>query len=380
MVASFALTGCGGNNSGEGDKVTIEVGVEESYVAYYEDVTAAYTAEHPEVEFKVTAAKMFDILDALEAQKGNSADIFMLPNDRIGDLAQKKLIAPINADLSGYTETAQTAATFGEDTYFVPLSTDTTLLFYNKSLTDKVPATLKEIDPATFAAKWTDFYCTGGMFASNGAYIFGDSNTDVGLANEGALKAGEAIKSLYSSGHDHWEALKEEGPGYEVMVDKFVKGELTYIIDGPWKVGDFVKDGMDEANIGAMPIPSWDGTADYAPLTGTKGVTVNAYSDVKEEAIKFVQSLANVDSAKKWFEDTKEVNPHTGIVYEEGSLAKTVLDATAKGTSMPTDPAFGKCWVPMADALKNIANGGDVKESLEAAVNTIVNDIKAMTE
>ena len=371
----------GHDSTDEGKKVELEIGVEKSYVPYFEEVTETYTEEHPNVTFKVTESKMFDILDSLEAQKGNSADIFMMPNDRVGDLAQKKLVADLgDVDLSKYTETAQTATEFEGGHYFLPFSTDTTLLLYNKTLTDSQPKTLKELNPKDWAAKFTDFYVAGGLFYSNGSYIFGDNTDDIGLNNEGAYATGKVVKELYNSGEDHWEALKEETAGYEQMVEKFAKGELTYIIDGPWKVADLVSAGLAEENIGAMPIPSWDGTNEYKPLTSTKGLAVNAYCKDKEEAINFIKSLATKENAEKWYTSTKEVNPHTEVVYEDGSLAKVVLDATSKGTSMPTDPAFGKVWVPMADALKQIANGGDVKESLDSAIEIIKNDIAAMNQ
>lgn len=387
VIASLTLTGLAGcSNSGKSNEggteeakdVVIEIGVEASYKDYYDQVTKAYTEAHPNVTFKISETGMFDLLDSLEAQRGNSVDIFMIPNDRVGDLAQKKLITPLEVDLSEYTETAQTAVEFEGKKYFVPLSTDTTLLLYNKALTTEVPKTLKEIDPNDWSAKLTDFYVAAGMFYSNGSYIFGDSSEDIGLNNDNAISAGQAIQSLYSSKVAHWEALKEEEAGYNQQSDKFAKGEIKYVIDGPWKVADFVKAGLAEENIGTAVIPSWDGKENYKPLTGTKGVAVNAYSDVKDEAMDFVASLTTSENANKWYEMTKEVNPNVNVKYEEGSLAETVLEATKNGTSMPTDPSFGKCWVPMADALKQIANGGDVKASLDAAVEIIKNDIAAM--
>lgn len=380
-VAVLAVAGCSKQASpdkGDTKDVTIKVGVEKTYIPYYEEVTTAYTKANPNVKFKITETKMFDLIDALEAQKGNSADVFMFPNDRVGDLVDKKLIADVNVDLAKYTNTAQTAAKYKDKNYFVPLSTDTTLLFYNKDLTTQMPKTLKELNPKDWSAKFTDFYVAAGMFYSNGSYIFGKDTSDLGINNEGAIKTGEAIKSLYASKVDHWEALKEEEAGYNQQTDKFVKGKISYVIDGPWKVADFVKDGLAEDKIGFMPIPSWDGTNEYKPLAGTKGIGVNAYSSVKEEALKFVASLATKENAEKWYTATKEVNPHSEIKYVEGSLAKTVLDATSKGIAMPTEPAFGKVWVPMADALKQIANGGDIKKSLDSAAKTIKADIEAL--
>ncbi len=389
VVASIAaltllLTGCssGGSEGGDtGGKKVLQVQAEENQMEFYNAVEAEFEAANPDIDVEFVEAGMFDIVDSLATKKGNTTDVFMVPNDRIGDLSQQKLIAPITADISKYTETAQTAASFDGSNYMVPMSTDTTLLFYNKNVTTEEPATLSELSATEFAAKWTDFYVTAGMFYSNGGYIFGDDNTNVeeiGLANEGSVVAGEAIKKLYASGDSTWVALKEETSGYEVMIDDFVNGRKSYIIDGPWKVADFEKAGLTGDKLGYMVIPSWDGTNEYKPLAGTKGLAVNAYSAEAEEAQKFVEFVATKDWATKWHETTKEVNPHTEVVYEDGSLASVVLKATESATSMPNDPAFGKVWVPMADALKQIANGGDVQPSLEAAKTVIDQDIASM--
>ncbi len=383
LIGGIILTGCGSSSNGgeeekkESEGTVIEVAVDKGYVEYFETVAEDYVAANEGVTIEVIESDMFAAIESVEAQKGNSVDVFMMPNDRIGDLASKKLITPFEVDLSGYTETAQTAAVYNDEQYFVPTSTDTTLLYYNKANVSEEPATLKELGPEKFVAKFTDFYFTAGMFYSNGGYIFGDDVSDIGLANEGSVKAGEAIQGLYGSGVADWEALKEEQAGYDLLVQNFMDGNVDYYIDGPWKYTDLTA-GMDAENLGVMPIPSWDGTATYQPLAGTKGMGVNAYSAEKEEAIKFVQHLANDELAAKFYEATNEVNPNVSIEYPEGSLQEVVLEATSIATPMPTDPAFGKVWEPMADALKQIANGEDVQSALDAAVVTIEAEIAAL--
>ncbi len=373
--ANEDTTGETGGETSSFDGQTIQVGVDGGYVEYFTQIAEDFEAANPGVTVEIIETGMFDILDNLETQKGNSADVFMMPNDRIGDLSDKKLILPITTDISAYTEKAQQAVTYNDEHYTVPLSVETTLFFYNKALTDTVPATLQEIDPNIWAGKFTDFYFTAGFFASNGGYIFGETTEDIGLNNEGSIKTGEAIQSLYDTQINHWEALKEEAAGYEQGVTNFMDGELTYWVDGPWKVAEFLEAGVD---LGYAPIPSWDGTADYQPLSGTKGLGVNAYSAELEASLAFIDFVATAEYAQLYHDITSEVNPHTSISYEDGSLAATVLAAVDASTPMPTDSAFQKFWGPMADALKQIVVGADPKEALDAAVDIIKTDIAAM--
>lgn len=356
---------------------SIQVAVDGGYTDYMTAMGEAFTAETG-VTVEVVEADMFDILDALPTQQGNTADVFMLPNDRVGDLASQKLLTPVTADLSGYTETAQTASTYNEEHYFLPMATDTTLFIYNKELLDEVPASLSDLDVADWAAKFTDFYHAGGAFMSEGGYIFGSDNTDtsdIGLATEGSVAAAEFIQSLYSSGNETWDLMKDDTVAYDIMEQAFKDGDVKAIINGPWALAGYAEAGID---YGIAPIPSLTGTEDYAPLVGTKGLGINAYTDNADAAQAFLSFLGTAENAQAFYEETLEVNPNTSITYEDGSNEAIILEATANGTSMPTDPAFGKVWEPMADALKQIAAGEDAAAALDAAVSTIANDIASM--
>lgn len=356
---------------------TIQVAVDAGYTDYMTTMGEAFTAETG-VTVEVVEADMFDILDALPTQQGNTADVFMLPNDRVGDLASQKLLTPVTADISGYTDTAQTASTYNEEHYFLPMATDTTLFIYNKDLMTEVPSSLSDLDASEWAAKFTDFYHAGGAFMSEGGYIFGSDNTDtadIGLNNEGSVAAAEFIQSLYTSGNETWDLMKDDTVAYDIMEQAFKDGTVKAIINGPWALQGYKDAGI---NYGIAPIPSLTGNGDYSPLVGTKGLGINAYTDNADAAQAFLSFLGTEENAQAFFEATSEVNPHTGITYEDGSNEAIILEATSKGTSMPTDPAFGKVWVPMADALKQIAAGEDVGSALDAAVDTIANDIASM--
>ncbi len=374
------LAGCGGaaetTDSGE-ISGSIQVAVEGNYTDYMTRMGAAFT-EETGVEVEVIEAGMFEVVEALPTQQGNSADVFMLPNDRVGDLGSQKLLAPVTTDLSDYTETAQTAATYEGETYMLPMATDTTLFIYNKELLDEVPSSLSDLDAEDWAGKFTDFYFTAGSFISEGGYIFGSDNTDtsdIGLNNEGSVKAGTELQNLYNSGAEHWTLMQDDTVAYDVMQQAFKDGQIKAVIDGPWALSAYAEAGIDYA---VAPIPSLTGNSDFAPLVGTKGLGINAYSSNIAAANAFLEFLNSPENATEFYNSTLEVNPRTTTVYEEGSTEKTILDATTQGTSMPTDPAFGKAWGPMKSALGQIASGEDVQAALDAAADTIASDIASM--
>ena len=353
----------------------IVIGVEKSYVPYFTELAEQFN-KGKDFKVEVAATSMFDLLAALPTQKGNIADIFMIPNDRIGELADQHLIAPTNFTVNGYTDAATNASIYNGQTYMLPMSTDTTLFLYNKDMINEAPKTLKEIPPSEWAAKFTDFYFTGGLFMSNGGYIFKDNNPqNIGLNTPDAIKAGLAAQELYESGVSHWTLMQDDTVAYDIMMKYFMEGKLKAIINGPWAIADIEKAGI---NVGAAPIPSWDGSHPYKALTGTKGMTVNGYSDNQEGAREFIKFLATPENANKWYADTREVSPSLSVNYKEGSLHKAIFDATNIGQPMPSIPEFMKVWGPMKTGLAQIAQGQDVKAVLDAAVDTIEIDIEDM--
>ncbi|PKH09337.1 extracellular solute-binding protein [Moritella sp. Urea-trap-13] len=353
----------------------IVVGVEKSYVPYFNELAKEFN-KGKDFKVNVEAASMFDLLSALPTQKGNIADVFMIPNDRIGELADQYLITSTNFTNTGFTDAATNAATYNGQTYMVPMSTDTTLFLYNKDMVKEVPNTLKEIPASDWAAKFTDFYFTGGLFMSNGGYIFKDNNPqDIGLNTAGSIKAGLAAQGLYHSGVSHWTLMQDDTVANDIMMKYFMEGKLKAIVHGPWAIADIEKAGI---NVGAAPIPSWDGSYPYKALTGTKGMAVNGYSDNKEGARAFIKFVATPENALKWYEMTREVSPSLSVNYVEGSLHKAIFDATNIGQPMPNISEFMKVWGPMKTALAQIAQGQNVKAALDAAVDTIEIDIEDM--
>ncbi|MGF1724319.1 sugar ABC transporter substrate-binding protein [Photobacterium nomapromontoriensis] len=353
----------------------IVVGVEKQYVPYFTELAEQFN-KGKDFKVEVTATSMFDLMSALPTQKGNIADVFMIPNDRIGELADQYLISPTNFTIDGFTQAATNAAMYNGQTYMVPMSTDTTLFLYNKDMVKAAPKTLKELPPSDWAAKFTDFYFAGGLFMSNGGYIFKDNNPEnVGLNNDGSVKAALAAQSLYDSGVSHWTLMQDDTVAFDIMMKYFMEGKVKAIINGPWAIADIEKAGI---NVGAAPIPSWDGSHPYQALTGTKGLAVNGYSDNKDGARDFMKFVATPENAQKWYVETREVSPSLSVHYEEGSLHKAIFDATNIGQPMPNIPQFMKVWGPMKTALAQIAQGQNAQAVLDAAVDTIQIDIEDM--
>ncbi len=377
LIAVFGLifAGCS-SDSEDSDKKKVTIAVDtDSYVTYFEDAGKAFEEETGITVEVVKIDSMTDYLDDLSAKADNAEDLFILPNDRIGSLVDQKLLYELNLDLSGHLDNAITATTYEDSNYMLPMSAETTLLIRNTDKLADVPSTLEEIGTDNFLAKYTDFYFAAGMFTNSGAYIFGDSNTDIGLATPEAIEAGKNIQSLYESGSESWIIMQDDSIAYDAMMEKFLNGEVDAIVNGPWAINDISQSGI---NYAVSPIPSFNEGGTYKALSGMKGIGVNNFSDTKEEAKQFVEFLNTDEYAKKWVDTTAETSPNNSVEYEDGSVSGEVYKAVEQGYMMPNTPAMQKVWVPMSDALKQIAIGEDVESALKAAEDAIVLEVEAM--
>ncbi len=375
-LLAMTLVGCGDDTEKETETSNggITIAVVETYEEYFNEAGKAFEEETGTAVTVEVIDDMFAYLDDLSTKQGKAADIMLTPNDRVGSLAEQKLIKSVSLDLSAYTDNAMEASEFDGNQYLLPLSAETTLLIRNTDIIADEPASLQELGADNFQAKLNDFYVAGGMFTDTGAYIFGDDSSDIGLATPEAVEAGENIQSLYQSGNEALSILQDETIAYDVMMENFTNGEVGAIINGPWALGDIEKAGI---NYAISPIPSFDGEGNFQSITGIKGMVVNGYSDMGDDAEAFLNFVATAEYASKWNEMTSEVSPHTEVVYEEGSNGAVLFEATSNGVVMPTDPDFGKVWDPMKSALQQIAAGEDVTASLEAAVSAIETEIAA---
>ena len=132
-------------------------------------------------------------------------------------------------------------------TYGFPLAIETVALYYNQDLLDEMgyePAeTMEELieqsknfmekNPGSygFMLEPGNFYYTHAFLGGYGGYIFGDNNTDpddLGLNNEGSIKAGELMKKI----QNELLPIKKEDLSGDVINSYFTEGKLLYNMGG----------------------------------------------------------------------------------------------------------------------------------------------------
>jgi maltose-binding protein MalE len=127
------------------------------------------------------------------------------------------------------------------------------------------------------------FYHNYAWIRSFGGYIFGRDEggnldpSDIGLANEGAVRAAEFIRSLR---YDY--ELIPPGVDYDIMHGQFLEGSAAMVVNGPWAIPDYLAAGIE---VDVMPIPSSEDGTEYAGFMGVQGVVLNEFSAKKPSTI-----------------------------------------------------------------------------------------------
>ncbi len=348
--------------------------------------TAAFGVEVEIVRLDVNELKQQALL---AAPQGEAGDVFAgVPHDQIGEMA----IGGILLDMSSYatanylsdlSEQARLGYTFAGKLFGLPMYVEGPALVVNDDLVKNLPATYDETmalaqqlttaDTFGFMYDIANFYFSYAWFHTYGGYVFGRDASgslnpaDVGLANEGSVKGGEALKAL-RFGLD----LIPSGTNNDVANGLFVDGALAMIYTGPWAISQYQNAGL---NVSVHPIPPLADGTPFSGFMGVQGVLVNSFSNLKVEAANFAKWLSRKDAQVS-------MARLSGRIPASVSALEMVIDdpiiagfgaALINAEPMPNIPEMGAVWSPMGNALTALtedanANVGNV---LQQAVDEI---------
>ncbi|HEM4070134.1 TPA: extracellular solute-binding protein [Streptococcus suis] len=382
------------SKSAEGGK-ELTVYVDQGYESYINDVKADFEKENG-VTVTVKTGDALTGLDnlSLDNQSGSAPDVMMAPYDRVGSLGSEGQLSELTlADDSKADDTTTALVTNGGKVYGSPAVIETLVLYYNKDLLTEAPKTFAELETlaknskyafegeagktTAFLADWTNFYYTYGLLAGYGGYVFGENGTDpkdIGLANEGAIKAIEYAKTWY----EKWPQGLQDGTAANNLINtQFTDGKAAAIIEGPWKAASYKEAGV---NYGVATIPTLVNGKNYSAFGGGKAWVVPAGAKNQEMAQKFVDFLTTTDQQKALYDATNEVPANTEAreyaVSKNDELTTAVINQFASAQPMPNISEMGSVWTPAGNMLFEAASGAkDAKTAATDAVKAIADEI-----
>jgi arabinogalactan oligomer/maltooligosaccharide transport system substrate-binding protein len=299
----------------------------------------------PNITINVLQVPFNDIFNKYrtDVAAGAGPDMFIAPNDSLGDDARNGLIADITdlaaGKLGDYTQLSIDGMTVEGKLYGIPESLKAVVLWYNKDLLPTPPATTDELKAQMEAGTPTGLafgcYHQFGFFNAFGGKIFDENWKIVADQGTGVTDAMTYLKDIY--------ALAEKNGWPRTDTDElapFTDGTLASITNGNWAMGDYKAALGDK--LGVAPLPA--GPAGPAtPFLGVDGFYINPNSQVQDAALQVALYLTNKNSQEVMMNEAGHVPANTTVEVTD-PLIQGLLDAFKNGYVRPQVPQLNLYW------------------------------------
>lgn len=315
------------------------------------------TIDMPDIKINVLQVPFNDIYNKYrtDVAAGGGPDLWIAPNDSLGDDARAGLIADITdlaaGKLDGVNQLAIDGMTVEGKLYGIPETIKAVAFWYNKDLMPTPPATTDEMlqmmkDGTPISISF-GCYHDFGFFGAYGGKIFDDNWKVVADQGTGVVDALTFLKEAYQI------ALKNGLPKNDSDgLAPFKEGKTAAITNGNWAMGDYYAALGDKLAVTALPAgPAGPAT----PFLGVDGFMINPNSTVQDAALKVALYLSNAKSQTVMMDDAGHVPVRTDVTISN-PLIQGLVDAFNKGATIrPQVPQLGLYW-------SNFCNDTDVYE------------------
>jgi arabinogalactan oligomer/maltooligosaccharide transport system substrate-binding protein len=382
MLGAFALCGCG-KSSGPDTKLTVwtNMEVEADTIQKYADEWGKESGYTVEVLHQSPSVQKF--AQAINSEDGPDA-VVGIPNDQLADYVNASLAATVPDGLyndSDFADAAIQACYVNGVRYAAPISVETTAFFYNKDLVNIVPETWEELVESADEVGGVQFDATSiyydlGFVRACEGYIFKYENgaydvSDIGLNNDGAVKAYEFINSLCN---DY--GLLSADVTADIARSNFQNGQIAYYIGGPWDIDGFTSAGT---NFAIAEMPTFNGQAFVTPV-GTQVSFVSNKCDSQDKAWEFVMYLIE-KGAMDMYEVGDRIPARLTDQQNESILSneysKAFIAQIENGEPMPTVSEMGQLWSIHVNNIRSMWTG---ELSPKEAADNIVKQLNEAIE
>jgi arabinogalactan oligomer/maltooligosaccharide transport system substrate-binding protein len=348
VVSTMLLTACGGGAKPPAEQTEVTFwhayGTGSAEEVALAKVLEAAATDLPQYKINVLQVPFNDIYNKYrtDVAAGGGPDMFIAPNDSLGDDARAGLVADItelaNGKLGDYTPLSIDGMSVEGKLYGIPESLKAVVFWYNKDLLPTPPATTDELkalmEGGTEVSLSYGCYHQWGFYGAFGGKIF-DENWKVVADQGGVADAMAYLNDLYQiSKTNGWPKNDSDG------LAPFSEGKAAAITNGNWAMGDYKKALGDK--LGVAPLPA--GPAGPAnPLLGVDGYYFNPNSANLAAALDVALYLTGKSAQQIMMDEAGHVPANTTVTVTD-DLIKGLLAAFENGYVRPQVPQLGLYW------------------------------------
>lgn len=278
-----------------------------------------------------------------EVASGGGPDIFIAPNDNLGEDARAGMLANISqlaaGKLNNYSQLSIDGMTVNGKLYGIPESQKAVVFWYNKAMLSNPPATTDELRAQMESGIpiGISFGCYHhfGFFGAFGGKVFDNNWNFVADQGNGVTNAMNYLNDLYQiSKSNGWPTTDSDS------LAPFSEGTVAGVTNGNWAMGDY-RNALGD-RLGVAPLPAGPG-GPANPMLGIDGIYFNPNSTNKEAAIEFALYLTNQQSQTIMMNEAGHVPVNTSVNVTD-PLITGLIAAFKNGYIRPQDTQLGKYW------------------------------------
>ncbi len=401
LGAAVLLAACGGSADKEDASASseaevkvegnVKLWIDRDFIPAYKEVVANFEKEYPDVKVEVVQATSTDAQKELSKDPKAAADVFMMPHDQLGQMAEAGLIYPNTKYAEDVTannvESAVEGASWKGELYGYPYGVESQFLYYNKS---KLSADdVKTWDSLTAAGKVGANFAEAGanynfapLFMSNGLYLYGENGEDPKGTN---FNTEPGLKVM------QWIADQKNNPGVvqtnAETLASLQSGKIDAFLSGPWSKNDVIKAIGDDMAVAPYPtIDFGDGPVQQKAFMGVKLFAVNQQTQVPLAAMALADYITNEAAQLTLFESNGIVPSNKAAQGNDAVKADAVSTAVVEMTQpthtvvMPKIPEIVSFW-PAMDAVINDTYKGKIKPAdYQTKLDKLISDVGTISE
>jgi arabinogalactan oligomer/maltooligosaccharide transport system substrate-binding protein len=325
-----------------------------------------YRATRPGVGVEAVAVPFEPFANKINVAvpRGNGPDVFIFAHDVAGDWASKNIVEPLGpwvepAWLDAIEPRALDAFMYRNEIYGIPLTAKTLGLFYKHGVVSEPARDTSELERQLRAFRQRQphgvglaydvddlFFHAPWLFGFGGALLRGDKVVfdKVPYVN-GLIRSMEMVKRWVDDG------LVPADTNYDSIKDKFRRGEVAYVMSGPWFATDLAPGSF---GVATLPKISNAQDAPARPFMTVEGLYISRYSQRKHQALDLVRFLTSQ------VESIARKKKTGGVVTRlDSGAALTPLMATFEAqmslaVPTPNSPAMKALWTPLNRVLSEV--------------------------
>ena len=311
--------------------------------------------------------------------RGHGPHLFIDSHERIGDLEERGVVAPIGRELAGsgeYPARALEALATNGGLRGLPLALKCLALYVNPKLVPNVPTTIegiaalratlpKDVVPLAYETRNMYFHAAF-LHAFGGAQLAPDEK--FGFDSPAGVRSLEFVQRLMREG-----AVPDEASG-AVVGELFKTGKAATAISGPWFASD-LSGGLEYR---VVPLPRVEAAgAPLAPFLTVEAASLTPRGRTNPGALRLLSFIAGEAGA--------DIRARVGRQV----VARTTLPPSARGDAflaafaaqaelsvpMPSSPRMRTTWEPAERALKKTLSGSVSAEAALAEASRRFDDV-----